>query len=68
MSFYSNVLLPRLFDRIIDKPHWIRYRKELLAGAYGEVLEIGVGTGLNLPHYPGQVRKLTTVDPNAGMN
>ncbi|MCE9554256.1 MAG: class I SAM-dependent methyltransferase, partial [Planctomycetes bacterium] len=47
---------------------WIRYRKELLAGAYGEVLEIGVGTGLNLPHYPGQVRKLTTVDPNAGMN
>ena len=34
----------------------------------GEVLEIGVGTGLNLPHYPEQVGKVTTVDPNPGMN
>jgi SAM-dependent methyltransferase len=40
----------------------------LLADAYGDVLEIGFGTGLNLPFYPVGVRKLTTVDPNAGMH
>jgi len=34
----------------------------------GEILEIGVGTGLNLPHYPPHVRKITTADPNPGMN
>ena len=31
-------------------------------------MEIGFGTGLNLPHYPPTVRKLTVVDPNAGMH
>jgi ubiquinone/menaquinone biosynthesis C-methylase UbiE len=39
----------------------------LLAHASGNLLEIGFGTGLNLPYYPPHVRKLTTVDPNAGM-
>src|SRR5262249_28289602 len=40
----------------------------LLAQASGDVLEIGFGTGLNLPHYPAQVRKVTAVDPSAGMH
>src|SRR5207302_2359277 len=39
----------------------------LLTHANGDILEIGFGTGLNLPHYPPHVRKLTTVDPNVGM-
>ena len=43
-------------------------RSELLADVGGEVLEIGFGTGLNLPHYPEHVRRITTVDPNPGMN
>jgi len=42
-------------------------RREALAGASGEVLEIGFGTGLNLPHYPAAVTALTAVDPNPGM-
>jgi ubiquinone/menaquinone biosynthesis C-methylase UbiE len=45
-----------------------RYRRELLADASGNILEIGFGTGLNLPHYPPHIRKLTTVDPNVGMH
>lgn len=42
-------------------------REETLAGLAGEVLEIGFGTGLNLPHYPTEVAALTAVDPNPGM-
>ena len=68
MGFYSKFIFPRFYDRVVDKPHWIKHRKHQLASAVGDVLEIGVGTGLNLPHYPAQVSKITTVDPNPGMN
>jgi ubiquinone/menaquinone biosynthesis C-methylase UbiE len=42
------------------------YRRALLADTYGNVLEIGFGTGLNLPFYPETVTKLTTIDSNPG--
>ncbi len=45
-----------------------KYREQLLADVFGEVLEIGFGTGLNLKYYPSQVQKITTVEPNSGMN
>jgi len=68
VGFYSNVIFPRLYDWLIDTPHWAKYRQEQLATVDGAILEIGVGTGLNLPHYPADVRKITTVEPNPGMN
>ncbi len=68
MGLYSNHIFPRLYDCLMDTPFWGKYRSEQLASVDGEVLEIGVGTGLNLPHYPSHVRKITTVDPNRGMN
>jgi ubiquinone/menaquinone biosynthesis C-methylase UbiE len=43
-------------------------RRQVLSEVDGEVLEIGFGTGLNLEHYPGHVRHLTTVDPGVGMS
>jgi ubiquinone/menaquinone biosynthesis C-methylase UbiE len=45
-----------------------QYRRELLAEVQGEVLEIGFGTGLNLPYYPNHIQKITTVDVNPGVN
>ena len=50
------------------QPHLAEARQALLADVEGEVLEIGFGTGLNLPHYPPNVQKITTVDVNPGMN
>jgi ubiquinone/menaquinone biosynthesis C-methylase UbiE len=44
------------------------YRQEVLAQVSGETLEIGFGTGLNLPYYQKHIQKLTTVDANPGMN
>jgi ubiquinone/menaquinone biosynthesis C-methylase UbiE len=52
----------------MDRPFLAKHRQQLLATVYGDVLEIGFGTGLNLPHYPAQVSRITTVDPNAGMH
>ncbi len=68
MGIYSQVIFPRLCDLTLNRPLVARHRGELLAHTGGDVLEIGFGTGLNLPHYPAQVRKITTVDPNAGMH
>ncbi len=42
-------------------------RRELLAGAHGDVLEVGGGTGANLPFYPGAVRTLTVIEPEPAM-
>ena len=67
MGFYAEKILPRLMDWSMSGPGFAAYRRELLADAYGEVLEIGFGTGLNLAYYPSAVTKLTIVDPNPGM-
>jgi ubiquinone/menaquinone biosynthesis C-methylase UbiE len=40
-----------------------RLRGEILASTHGDVLELGMGTGLNLPHYPAPVTSLHAVDP-----
>jgi ubiquinone/menaquinone biosynthesis C-methylase UbiE len=42
-------------------------RQEALAQAYGGVLEIGFGTGRNLPHYPPRVERLHGLDPLKGL-
>jgi ubiquinone/menaquinone biosynthesis C-methylase UbiE len=67
MGFYSQVIVPLLCDFGLDRPFVARYRRELLAHASGNILEVGFGTGLNLPYYSPHVRKVTTVDPNVGM-
>jgi ubiquinone/menaquinone biosynthesis C-methylase UbiE len=67
MGFDAQVILPFLCDFGLDRPFVARYRRELLAHAGGHILEIGFGTGLNLPYYPPPVRRLTAVDPNFGM-
>jgi ubiquinone/menaquinone biosynthesis C-methylase UbiE len=67
MGFYSQVIVPFLCDFGLDRPFVARYRRELLAHASGTILEIGFGTGLNLPCYPPHVRKITAVEPNSGM-
>lgn len=42
-------------------------RRELLADAHGAVLEIGAGTGLNLPHYPANLDQLVIAEPGIRM-
>jgi ubiquinone/menaquinone biosynthesis C-methylase UbiE len=68
VGFYSEVIFPRLCDLLSNTPIVAKLRRELLASAFGNVMEIGFGTGLNLPHYPESVSKITTVDPNVGMH
>ena len=68
MGFYSEKIIPFFYDKSMDKPHIEEGRKEILKDVSGDVLEIGFGTGLNLPHYPSTINKLTIIDKNPGMN
>jgi ubiquinone/menaquinone biosynthesis C-methylase UbiE len=68
VGLYSGVFFPRLCDLVLNQPFVAKQRHDLLATVNGEVLEIGFGTGLNLPHSPASVRRITTVDPNPGMH
>jgi len=67
MGFYSNLVIPYCIDFAMSGSNLRQYRQELLKDVGGEILEIGFGTGLNLPHYPQSVNKITTIDPNPGM-
>ena len=42
-------------------------RRLALRGVTGDVLEIGIGTGANIPYYPARVGKLTAVEPSDAM-
>lgn len=65
MSFYADHIFPHVLD-IATRSFWPQ-RKEVIAEAYGRVLEIGIGTGANLAHYPAQVTEIVGIEPDAGM-
>jgi ubiquinone/menaquinone biosynthesis C-methylase UbiE len=67
MGIYSRVIFPRLLELTMSSDAMTTYRQQLLQKVRGNVLEIGFGTGLNLPHYPAGISALTAVEPNGGM-
>ncbi|MDP3895575.1 MAG: class I SAM-dependent methyltransferase [Mesorhizobium sp.] len=65
MSLYRELILPRLVHGAMRNPELVPYRKRALEQARGRVLEIGIGSGLNLPHYPNAVGEVLGVEPSA---
>jgi ubiquinone/menaquinone biosynthesis C-methylase UbiE len=66
-GFYASRVFPWLNDRLAGAPEIEQLRDEALGSARGRVVEIGFGTGLNLPHYRSPVHDLVAVEPNPGM-
>jgi len=64
MGFYENWLLPRFLNLLMGNKDMIEERKKALSGVSGTVLEVGFGSGHNLPFYPETVRRLVAVDPS----
>lgn len=64
MRFYRHSLLPHLINLAMKNKEATRYRRGLLPLAQGRVLEVGVGSGLNLPFYGPQVTHLLGLDPS----
>ena len=66
-TWYARACLPRILDWALDRETLAAHRQRQLESAYGKVIEIGFGTGLNVPWYPSAVEHLTVVDSNPGM-
>ena len=62
MSFYESRILPYLLNVFMNTKATREERQRSLAGVKGAVLEVGFGSGLNLPYYPGAVTKVVGVD------
>jgi len=65
-KYSSTAKLYDLFEWPIEKLLFKKLRKEAVSYAYGHVLEVGVGTGKNLPYYNKSVN-LTAIDFSPGM-
>jgi ubiquinone/menaquinone biosynthesis C-methylase UbiE len=65
LTFYRERVLPPLLDRVMRSRELASYRAQLVPGASGRVLEIGIGSALNLPFYGRAVREVIGLDPSA---
>jgi len=64
VGVYADRFLPRCIDIALGR-HFEETRARVASGLRGEVLEVGFGSGRNVPHYPREVTRVHAVEPAA---
>ena len=64
MGIYTEQVVPRITNVVLGNKEFAKIRAEECEGLTGDVIEIGFGSGLNLPHLPPEVTGLWAVDPS----
>lgn len=65
MRFYDRHILPHLIAFAMKQRDLAAYRRRVVTAARGRVLEVGIGSGLNLPFYGASVEQVFGLDPSA---
>src|SRR5256884_8127295 len=65
MGFYEERILPWLIHLVMRRRDLASYRARTISAASGRVLEIGIGSGLNLPLYGASAAEIIGLDPSA---
>jgi ubiquinone/menaquinone biosynthesis C-methylase UbiE len=65
VNWYERNLLPWLIHLTLRNRRYAPYRERVTRRARGRVLELGIGSGLNLRHYPAAAQQVVGVDPSA---
>lgn len=63
VGFYADQLLPRFTNVVLSNAAFRAIRARVVSGLSGQVLEVGFGSGLNVPFYPTEVTRVLAVDP-----
>src|SRR5947209_4944372 len=63
MAFYVERVVPRLVDIAFRTKTADPLRRRVCAGLAGEVVELGFGSGLNVPFYPAAVTRVAAIEP-----
>ncbi len=63
MGFYDDQVLPRFIDVTLGNKRMGKLRRRALEGLSGTVVEIGFGSGTNVPYYPSAVERVYAIDP-----
>ena len=64
MGLYGERVLPRIINVACGVKAMRPLRQRVCDGLHGQVVEIGFGSGLNVPHYPSDVTKVAAVEPS----
>ena len=64
MGFYQERILPHLIQMAMRQGNLMKYRRRVIGAAEGRVLEIGIGSGLNLPLYGAAASQIIGLDPS----
>ena len=68
MGFYENRVVPKLIDMGCSTPPILKQREKVVPFATGRVLEVGMGSAINIPFYdPAQVEMVWGLEPSEGM-
>jgi ubiquinone/menaquinone biosynthesis C-methylase UbiE len=65
MGWYTDRVLPRLVDLSMRRADLAEIRARVAAGFSGELLEVGFGSGINVPFYPAGISRALAVEPAA---